>query len=186
MCCAFSTFVLAFIVVYLSSIITYIYRFIFCLWLYYVVFVMAQTTTVRADKTQDKSFDTTHRRPFPRLLTVPIEERYHESRDYPVPPLDDSDVMLEVFFPLSGTHIFRNITSFLILFVPHINTAENTMLWHRECRDRDRVYGSQSRTHFITDLYVHNVSPATFVQDMRRLYPSLIHTFRYQSIDTGP
>ena len=24
--------------------------------------------------------------------------------------------MLEVFFPLSGTHIFRNITSFLILF----------------------------------------------------------------------
>jgi len=55
-CCAFSTFVFEFIVVYLSSIITYIYRFIFCLWLYYIVFVMAQTTTVRADKTQDMTW----------------------------------------------------------------------------------------------------------------------------------
>jgi len=54
-----------------------------------------------------ETFDASHRRPLPTLLPAPIEECYQEPRNYPAPPRNDSDVMLEVFFPVSGTHIFR-------------------------------------------------------------------------------
>jgi len=99
------------------------------------------------------------------IFSAPAEDRYHESINHPEYPLDDSDVVLEVFFPISGTHHFRNITSFLILFAPHLDAAKNTMLWHHECRDRQRIHGLDTCAAFVTDLYALNIRPATFLQD---------------------
>ena len=53
-------------------------------------------------------------------------------------------------------------------------------------RDRHPIHGLDTRAAFVTDLYALNIRPHTFIQDMRRDYPSLIHSFRYEGVDTMP
>jgi len=72
---------------------------------------MASTRTVLSDQRPDDAANLVRCGLFPALLKASVEDRYHESINYPEHPLDDSDVILEVFLPTSGTH-FRNITSF--------------------------------------------------------------------------
>ena len=147
---------------------------------------MATTRTVFSDQGPDDSDTLVRCSFFPSLFEAPVDDRYHQSINHPEYPLDDSDVVLEVFLPITGTHRFRNITSFLILFVPYIDVAQNTMLWHRECRDCHRIHGLDTRAAFVADLYALNIRPHSFIQDMRREYPFLIHSFRYEGVDTMP
>jgi len=115
------------------------------------------TRTVLSDQRRDDAANLVRCGLFPALLQAPVEEHYHESINHPEYLLDDSDVVLEVFFPASGTHRFRNITSFLILFAPHLDAAKNTMIWHRKCRDRHRIHGLEVRAAFVTDLYAQHM-----------------------------
>ena len=105
------------------------------------------------------------------------------SWDLPLGVLDYTDVSIEVLFPLAGSHRFRNLTSFIVLYVPVVTSDVNSLLWNMEVRDRARYYGPLSGLIFEQQMLNFHMHPHTFTENLRTLYPTLPFRYMYYTVD---
>jgi len=106
----------------------------------------------------------------------------HYTWDYPLGHLDDGDVAIEVVFPLSGPHRFRNITTFLALYFPFVAPAVNAMLWNMEVRDVARQSGIVTGLLFEQDMYSLGMNPNSFLVDLGPVYVTLPFCYFYYAL----
>ena len=107
----------------------------------------------------------------------------HFSWNVPLGMLNHTDIALEVLFPLAGSHRFRNLTSFITLYIPVVTSDVNSMLWDMEVRDRARYFGVLSGLIFEQNMYNLNMQPYTFTEDLRLIYPTLPFRYVYYAVD---
>jgi len=86
-------------------------------------------------------------------------------------PRDDIDIILEMEFPITGTHRFTALVSFLLIYMAYYDVEQNTKMWELELKTRLRNTDLTKAREFQTELLGLGLHPTNFLTEIKKLMP---------------